>query len=111
MTEFDAATLELRPFQMEAVKRFFTEGSPLTQVLLAPLGTGKGTTASAIVMEALSRGAAGVAVLATRNVIAQGIAWRAASFGLTPFELHRAVAMSTSTSPRWRDPGGSVRCL
>jgi AAA domain len=103
MTPTDPQPLPLRPFQAEAVEHFFREDSHKVQVLAGPSGSGKATTASAIVSEALRRGADAIAVLATRNVVAQGIAWRATSVDLTPFELHRAVALSTSTGPvpRW----------
>ena len=104
MGDVETPSLNLRPFQREAVDHFFSDTAADTQVLLAPIGTGKSATASGIAAEALRRGASGVAVLATKNVVAQGIAWRAAGHDLTPFELHRAVALSTSTSPTVRWP-------
>lgn len=98
-----AAHLKLRPFQQEAVDGFFEPDAPPRQILLAPVGTGKSTTASAVIAEALRRGANGIAVLAPANVVAQGIAWRAATDELTPYPLHRSVSAITSASlgPRW----------
>ncbi|MFL5845296.1 MAG: hypothetical protein ACJ762_11420 [Solirubrobacteraceae bacterium] len=105
MSDIDpfVARLQLRPFQQEAVDRFFARTAPERQILLAPIGAGKGTTASAVVAEAINRGAEGVAVLAASNVVAQGIAWRAATAEVTPFELHRALppSMSASVAARW----------
>src|SRR4051794_19513734 len=91
-----AAQLHLWPSQREAVERFFDRTAPERQILFAPVGTGKSTTASAILAVAVRRGAQGMIVLARANVVAQGIAWRAATDDLTPSEFHRAISPTSS---------------
>jgi hypothetical protein len=103
MTADSREPFELRSFQRAAVDDFFSAGGGAVRVLAAPTGTGKTTTAVAIVDESIRRGAQAILILSTHLLVAQQIAERAETSMLATVELRQAVAVSTSAgiAPTW----------